>query len=78
MNVYDYFHEKLGTAAGHALDETLRDLDVLDGCGRDCIAAIDAAAVFIKHVAAAFGEEDDMVEEIRLMTAATVECFWRG
>lgn len=75
MNVYDYFTEKLGMTPP---DSTLRDLDVLDGCGRDCVAAIDAAAVFIKHVAAAFGEEDDMVEEIRLMTAATIECFWRG
>lgn len=77
MNVYEYFEQKLGDA-GMMLDTSLADLDTLSACGRDCVAAIDAAAIFLKSVHAAYGAGGGNTMIVKQVCASTIECFWRG
>ncbi len=76
-NVFDYFVQKLD-AGDLYMDSTLKELDVLSECGRDCVAAIDAAAIFLKHVEMAFGRGSRQSHAVKQTCASTVECFWRG
>lgn len=71
MNVFDFFQATLGKAP---TDATLRDLDTLSPCGRDCMAAINAAKVFGKHAHDALDMSDDVIE----LCNEIVSVYWRG
>lgn len=70
-SVADYFSKLLGASID---DDTLCTLNIHSGCGRDCVAAIDAGARLIAHIRMAMGtkrgtpELEDVVEIVRTIT----------
>lgn len=70
-SVGDYFSRLLGAGTN---DYILCDLSINSGCGRDCMAAIDAGARLIAHVRMAMGtkrgtpELEEVIEIVRTIT----------
>lgn len=74
-SVYAYYWEKLMDDPG---DESLAELPVESECGKDCVAAIDAAAALLKHVRGAFGLDGYRQRIVLATVRDVVVCFWRG
>jgi hypothetical protein len=70
-SVADYFSKLLGASIE---DDTLCTLSIHSGCGRDCVAAIDAGARLIAHIRMAKGtkrgtpELEDVIGIVRTIT----------
>lgn len=57
-------------------DETLWELPQDSGCGKDCVAAIDAAAAFLVHIKVA-GDDVHSPQVIR-MCDMVCQVYWHG
>jgi hypothetical protein len=75
-SIYDMFRECLGRASS---DETLKNLPVNSGCGRDCAATIRAANALIGFIERAYGDDRPiLVEDVVRAAEETIMCFWHG
>lgn len=73
--VFDHFKQRLGIEPD---DETLRELPCDSTCGADCVGAIDAGALLMRHVSVAHGDDHTMHSEIVAIVFDVVSVYWRG
>jgi hypothetical protein len=74
-NVHEYFVKRLGLAPDEA---SLKDLPCDSNCGKDCVAAIDAACKFLKHAEAATGKDGEAYTQTLEALNDILETYWCG
>jgi hypothetical protein len=74
-NVHEYFEKRIGTYPEEA---SLKDLPCDSNCGKECVAAIDAACKFLKHVEDAMGKGHTSTFPIIDALNETIAVYWLG